>query len=240
MLYFSCPYFGNIILLHSLLPWYEVEDISSAMSKRPRSCERPDSRKRSKGVAPGVKNYVRRAIGRAAEVKYVSAKTTTSVDVTPTIISLANSSQGSTGGTHVGDACTVVSMELRYYLTIADTTQLLRVILFKWKPNMGYIAPAGADIIKDATSPWNLVSAYEEDGNDQYSIIYDRLHRLVASTSDAQAQASFKISGKSWKQEYLTATANCSNNIYMMLISDSGVVVHPTITWYSKIGFTDE
>ena len=212
--------------------------MSGASFKRKRSGMVQAARKAAR-ITPGVKSYVRRAIGRAAEVKFTTAKATTSVDVTPTLVALGNCAQGNTGGTHIGDVTTIVNMELRYYLTVADLNNLLRVIVFKWKPNMGYIAPTGGDILKDAAS-YPLISAYEEDGNDQYSIIYDRLHRMVSGTSTAQGQGSFMISGKAWKQEYLTGSSNCSNNLYLLVVSDSGVAVHPTITWYSRVGFTDE
>jgi len=118
--------------------------------------------KRSKVVA--TKSYVKRLIKSNEEMKYANVNNQISPSTTPGIYTLANTSQGSSGGQHLGDECILKNLWLRYTMNVADVSNYLRMIIFVWKPNLGYVAPSAAAILKTTTNPYNLVSMYNEDG----------------------------------------------------------------------------
>lgn len=183
--------------------------------------------------------YVKRLIRRNEEMKYAIINASYNATTTPGLYCLSNTSQGDTGGSHIGDESTMRNLELRLIASVADATNSVRVILFRWKPNIGYVAPGAGSVLKDASSPGNLTSLYLEDGEDQYQVMYDEVFLLAAAGGNPE-QVSRHIRRKfTLKCDFLTSTSNASNMIYLMLLSDSSATTHPSVQFMSKIGFTD-
>lgn len=172
-------------------------------------------------------------------MKYAIINTTYDASTTPGLYCLSNTSQGDNGGTHVGDESVMKNLELRMLISVADATNSVRVVLFRWKPNIGYVAPGAGSILKDATTLGNLTSCYLEDGEDQYQVMYDELFLLAAAGGNPE-QVSRNIKRTfNLRCDFTTGTSNSSNMLYLMLISDSAAVTHPKVQFMSKIGFTD-
>lgn len=188
---------------------------------------------------PEVRHIVRQALRSDEEMKYALISASYSVTSTSGIYNLANTSQGDTGGEHIGDECRLRDIQLRWHVTCADNLNTVRMIVFVWKPQMAFAGPAAINILKTVTPPFQLTSPYQEDGEDQYRILYDKVVCLGLS-----AGSPLHVYGK-WKrklnikQDYQTSSSNCSNNIYILLVSDSAAVVDPTIDFVTRIGFTD-
>lgn len=210
--------------------------------KRARAISTPTSALRSrfaKKAKPATQTYVKRLIKANEELKYANVNNQISPTTTPGIYTLANTSQGSSGGQHLGDECVLKSLWLRYTMNVADVSNYLRMIIFVWKPNLGYVAPAASSILKTTTNPYNLTSMLNEDGEDQYKILYDVTHCLATNAGTPYIKSETIQRKLNLRQDYLTGSSNCSNNIYMLLVSDSAVPSDPFITWSSQVGFTD-
>lgn len=191
----------------------------------------------AKTTVPQVKAIVRKAIHAEEEEKYAIINASYGVATAPGLYVLTNTSQGSSGGTHIGDECRLKSLWFRYNVTVADASNAVRVILFIWKPNLAYAAPAALDILKTVTTPNQLTSCYEEDGEDMYRILYDRVH-FVSAVGPVQTGA--LVTRKlNLKMDFATGSSNASNNVYVLLVSDSGAVSDPTVNFTSRISFTD-
>lgn len=195
--------------------------------------------KSAKRQKVATQRYVKRLISANEEIKYANVNNQIAPSTTPGIYTLANTSQGASGGQHLGDECVVRSIWLRYTMNVADISNFLRVILFVWKPNLGYVAPSAAAILKTITNPYNLTSMYNEDGEDQYRILYDVTHCLATQGGTPYVKSETIKRKLNLKQDYLTGSSNCSNNLYLLLVSDSAVPSDPFITWSSQVGFTD-
>ena len=84
-----------------------------------------------------VPEYVvllKRALHKDEEEKYAIVQASYTVSITPGIYTIANTSQGSSGGTHVGDECRLRSIWFRWAMGVADVTNVMRVIIFVWHP----------------------------------------------------------------------------------------------------------
>lgn len=193
----------------------------------------------SKRPKVATQRYVKRLIARNEEIKYANVNNQIAPSTTVGIYTLANTTQGVGGGSHVGDECILKSLWLRYTMNVADISNFLRVIIFVWKPNMGYVAPSAASILKTTTNPYNLTSMYQEDGEDQYSILYDVTHCLATNGGTPYVKSETIQRKLNLQQDYITGSSNCSNNLYILLVSDSAVPSDPFITWSSRVGFTD-
>lgn len=188
-------------------------------------------------TVPQVKSIVKRALHKDEEEKYAIVQASYSVSTTAGIYSLANTSQGSSGGTHIGDECRLKSIWFRWQTIVADTYNVVRIIVFVWKPNIGFATPAALNILKTVTTPNQLTTCYNEDGEDMYHILYDNVIPMVTGNTNTKVGKFQKR--LNLKQDFLTGSSNCSNNIYVLLISDSGAAADPTVNFTSRIAFTD-
>lgn len=193
----------------------------------------------SKPLSAYVRKTVKRVLHNEEEEKYAIVHASYSVSTAAGVYSLSNTSQGASGGAHIGDECRLRSIEFRWNAIVGDTYNIIRCIIFVWKPNMALTGtPADLDILKTVTPPNQLTSCYEEDGEDMYRILYDKNIVLVTG-GDNQAASGVVTRKLNLKQDYTTGSSNTSNNIFVLLISDSGAVAHPTFNFTSRIAFTD-
>lgn len=212
----------------------------SMSMKRGRSFVSSSSKKSpSKRSKVASQSYVKRLIRKNEEIKYANVNNQISPTTSVGIYTLANTSQGVGGGSHVGDECILKSLWLRYTMDVQDISNYLRVLIFVWKPNMGYVAPTPANILKTTTAPYNLTSMYQEDGEDQYRILYDVTHCLSTQAGTPYVKSETIQRKLNLRQDYTTGTSDCSNNLFILLVSDSAVAPSPFITWSSRVGFTD-
>ena len=109
--------------------------------------------KSAKRQKTATQAYVKRLIKRNEEMKYAIIDASYNATTTPGLYCLTNTSQGDSGGTHIGDESVMKNLELRLIASVADATNSVRVILFRWKPNIGYVVPGAGSILKDANSP---------------------------------------------------------------------------------------
>ena len=190
-------------------------------------------------TVPQVRRIVKRALHKDEEEKYAIVQASYTVSITPGIYTIANTSQGSSGGTHVGDECRLRSIWFRWAMGVADVTNVMRVIIFVWHPLMSFAAPAATNILKTVTPPNQITSCYQEDGEDQYTILYDHVQALGTVAGTPSNPVGLFRRKLNLKQDYATGSSNCSNNLYVLLVSDSGAVTDPYIYWTSRVAFTD-
>lgn len=190
-------------------------------------------------TVPQVRRIVRSALHKDEEEKYAIVQAAYTVNTTCGIYNIANTSQGSSGGTHVGDECRLTSIWIRWAMGVADVTNVMRMIVFVWKPNMAFVAPAATSILKTVTPPNQITSCYNEDGEDQYTILYDLVQPLSTIGGTPSNPCGVFKRKLNLKQDYATGSSNCSNNIYVLLVSDSGAVTDPYVYFTSRVGFTD-
>lgn len=110
-------------------------------------------RYKSKKVSKPVRKYVKRAIVRSAETFVqegnFSAQEITSSAAATSLISI---SQGDTFDDRTGNEVTPVHLMCNYFIKpkSAASPQLVRLVLFQWKPNRQDLAPSLDDILHDS------------------------------------------------------------------------------------------
>lgn len=209
--------------------------------KRSRSSVSPGVRRALFAKRPKVasQTYVKRLIARNEEMKYVIVANTYSAITTTGVYSLSNSSQGITGGQHIGDECTLRDLDFRMLVSVADSTNVVRVSIVRWKPNIGYAACSASAIYKTTSSGLVLTSGFQEDGEDQYSVLYDEVFTLASAGGNPEQIYRLIKRKFNFHQDFLTSTANTSNNLFLLITSDSGAATDPQVQFQSTIGFTD-
>lgn len=223
-----------------------MRPISKRQFRRSFDPEIKNQRKLNKRQTKQVKTLIR----NKQELKYffynsapATVTTTPFVDSAPFDIV-----QGTADTNRIGDGMQWAgSIDLRYHLNIADTSNNIRVVIFQWH---GKDVPVAPDVFIIGPSGFpDIYSVYNHDTRDQYKILYDKNHQMVgngttgfvATTGSVQFHA-VKIPLTRAKKDVQWVgggVANGSNRLYMYTCSDSNALTHPTITFASKVFFRD-
>lgn len=204
-------------------------------------------KKRSRAVQakdkPVTRKEVKQIIKRVAETKYLNFHADlVSVPSTGYINRMSTIAQGQTDSTRIGDKLRYKSMELRGEFIGADTTQLVRLILFVWKPDSNADAPAAlSDVLHGTYTGSNEVpmAPYTHDLRSNFTILRDKTYAL-STAGRPSVQFHWKLNNVRGKELKLIAAGNeGKNHIYMMAVSDSDVASHPTLSVISQLSYTD-
>jgi hypothetical protein len=147
---------------------------------------------------------------------------------------------GTDDNTRIGNHVHLKRSNFRFRLDGADPTNTFRIILFKWKDNDFYTGnPAASAILANLSAgAGDVVMPYNRETPGSYTIIKDFFLTTSATGENTVTRyVSIPLSGKI---QYTGATTNGLNKIFLLLLSDSTVIAHPTITWFHELLYTDE
>lgn len=131
------------------------------------------------------------------------------------------------------------SLRFGYDLTVADSSNIVRVIVFQWKPSTTLVVPTIGDIITASTTTIATLSQYVWDFKSQYTILYDRRHILSTDFPRIQVRRFINLKYAKKEVECYNATTAGSSHIYYIAISDSTAATHPVMQMYSRLTFED-
>mgnify|MGYP000140011448 CR=1 FL=1 len=206
---------------------------------------RPAKRRR---VDPAPRRSLKAAILRAAETKQITlgsaATAALSLTTTPQFLQLSANTQGVGDLQHVGDEITPVAYNIHYQLAAADTSNICRIVLFQWLMDTTAAAP-------DATL-WNWNS---ETGNTEaplgvldwsrrsnVNVLYDSgPMAMVFGAANGVKAGKIRIAGKRMRKIKINrgTTSSGTGHLYLMYVSDSGAVNHPSFEFTSQLLFKD-
>lgn len=194
---------------------------------------------------------VKRMIRGVQELKYKNYSDTGAISSTAAISGvLFDIAQGDTDQERNGDQFRwVKALNFRYTLAVSDTSNIVRIIILQWHPSV-ITAPTISDIL--LTGPSSNVDVYSNYNHDQrfnYKILFDRTHTLVGNgtagtfpgTTSSIITRHTNISLKRARKrvQLIGGSVSGSNRLFMLFVSDSTLVNHPTISYSMKMYFTD-
>lgn len=176
---------------------------------------------------------VKKVINKVAEKKYFTViQPSVGVDNTGAFAQLGAVTQGDTDTTRDGDQLYIRSLQVKGQVTAGDTTNLLRVIIFQWfLPT----TPTATDLLLSnvVDSPWNHDNRY------LFKVVVDKSYSLATASNAAQT-INWRISkGFKRKCQFNGGTTIGTNKFWIFTISDSGGVPNPSVSYYTKLNFTD-
>lgn len=181
------------------------------------------------------------------EEKYIdTASTGISVDYTGSLGLFTMPSAGTGVSGRVGDVITITRLEFKYSIVIADTTNLVRVVLFKWNNDDASFTPGVTDIIQggDNTTAYAALFRYSWDHSraKDFEILYDKCHQLTSQGEQAQVhqvQLWGKGLGSNSKIQLNSGATTGLGRYGLLYISDSAAVSHPTLIYTCRLTYTD-
>lgn len=182
------------------------------------------------------KRNLKRAMVTFGEKKYFISQNVILQGDVATIGSLSDVPQASTDTSRNGDQITVRSIELDWIWSAADSFNIVRTIVFQWFPSG---TPTASDLlILSVSLPY--ISPYNHDQRFKYKILMDVMNS-VSTTSGQYAivKRKYILGGFKRKIQYDAGGTNGTNKIYILTVSDSGVVINPTVNYIAKLNFSD-
>ena len=194
-----------------------------------------------------VRQMIQSAIKFNDELKYADYTTTAqSIDWLGITYPLSDIAQGDSDTTRDGDRILVKNLSWSFYFrynaqALATSCNVVRLIIYSWKPFYGDIAPTGTKILVSTGNLYSACGPYVHDGRNQFTVLVDQHCSL-----DAAGTPAVLISG-SRKLDHViqykaASTTNASGGLYALVISDavaaSGIYValaHAVV----RLNFTD-
>lgn len=186
----------------------------------------------AKKVSQAVKDYVQMQINRNLERKHIgNTLNIVGYDTAGTNYNLNSISQGDDTNQRTGREVRVTSFRFDGVLAYADTTNVVRIILYM---------PKDEDDTLVGTTVYSLLD------HDSFTILSDKLYGV---TSAGPGIKRFSIR-KSWinggkargmlcRYSDTTASVPQMGALKMLIVSDSGTAPHPDITGRYNLYFTD-
>lgn len=188
-----------------------------------------------------TRTYVKKLIAKESETKYYDKLATANVDASGSLIRLTEVPIGQTDSSRIGDKLTMRAFQFKLQFGIADTYNMLRVILFQWYPNTTLSPPAGNDILIGTLGLLtSFMSMYTHDYLNQFHILYDKM-MYVDSARNHQQTIVKKINLKYAKKviNFTAGSIEGSNHLYLLLVSDSTAASHPGFNLESRVWYDD-
>lgn len=184
---------------------------------------------------------IKRQVNRMAETKRLQRALAVVVANSPALITpLLQIPQGTGEGQRVGDHVMLQKVMLRWQITLADNTNTVRFILFQWKQ---YTGPSGTDILNLTSPDYNtipFIAPYNVTTDSSYKILMDRTY--VVDTDDPVIRAQKLIyKGITQKINFQSAagTSATYNQLYLLVVSDSGATSHPAVNLTADMFYKD-
>lgn len=165
-----------------------VETTHRRKTKRKRRHRKPlttDQTKAVKAIVKGVfepKHY---------NIHNLTAGTSTN---TPFTVDLSAIPQGDAYSQRDGDRCALSSLYLQYYIVRDSgvttlTTDDVRVIVVRWKPDSAVDEPTVSDLLENSTSAGyyrHSPIVFDKARRGKFTLLYDAVHATISPRTDSQ------------------------------------------------------
>lgn len=199
-------------------------------------------RYRKKNGTKRLKAIIKKTMMKTAETKFWDFNVDLNPDVNGIIVPLTDVPQGDTDVSRDGDQLRILKYSHRLSVIPADTSNLVRVIIFRWNVMSSYKAPLTTDLLAIGGAPVATIPTanyvFDNQRQRQFTILSDRLYP-VALNGPAILARYQKKSMKGLPINFEASTVNAKGKLYLLAISDSSATAHPRIVGNTRIIFND-
>ena len=218
-----------------------------AMSRLTKTSNPSDLKPKVAATKPMTAQDLYRVLNRISEKKYKDVlQSYTVIDNVGSIWDLTDVVQGTSDTQRIGDSFLPTDIEIRGQVHGADATNCMRIILFRWNQDSNATTdPQPSNILQSTFTSTDMApyAPYYHDKTPNFWIIHDERIALTGSTDSSSYVSNFEI-----KRHLQTKPVSCTNGaassagtykLYLLVISDSGAVNHPAVTFGSRMFFRD-
>lgn len=185
------------------------------------------------------KTQVKRLIGSRTESKIIDTAILNVADAAGVFQRLNTPAQGDAYNERAGDAIKLEKVSWRLSMTYADATNVLRMIVFRWGLDASVTSPTTSDVLQALNAL--AYPKYQTEVEDRVRILSDRTYAL-SQNGRPNMIVSGSLYGKKLGRKTLgfnQGTTNGVGQVFVLWISDSVAVSHPTIGGYFRMQYED-
>jgi len=152
------------------------------------------------------------------------------------ITDLCSVAQAVNVNSRIGDIIEIKSLEFRLTLTIGDTTNVGRIIIFQW---FQLVAPVAGNILQNSGTDY-VTSQYAGQLPESYAILFDSGPFALSSAFPIKCITQKFTHFKKRYIEFNPTFTTGINKLYAFFVTDSTVVPTPLISFESRLWFVDD
>lgn len=252
---FSCPYFFEKFCDHAFLPKLLYLIFFLKMPRRYRRSRRFKRRRLNRRRRrPVSRRYVRRAIDRVAEKKYVefewtptSAGSVAGVGTTPVATEVTSVAIGTTDQTRLGDQITARTIRIRGVFHVSTTTpdvwNFCRIVVFQWQRTPD-LQPINAGNFCFQNSLITIREMYNHDRRFNYRVLWDKVVGIAPGGTKPAVFFKKLIKIKKRRIQYADGATSAFNGgaypIGIIAVTDSALEPHPILSLRVKFNYKDQ
>lgn len=191
------------------------------------------------------KKQVKNMLLQEVESKFTETSFATTIDHSGSILAIDVPAQGDSDQQRNGDAIRPMKLSLRGVITQGDTSNVVRVIVFRWNLFPTALAPLVSSVLLSASlgganAP---LSHYSHDHIQakQSTILMDRTYYVGDNGNGYIARLRKDINLK--KQRMMQFNAGSATDAryryYILVVSDSAVATHPGFNCIARLHYKD-
>jgi len=185
-----------------------------------------------------VSNVVKSILGQGLQKKYVNVASVTQAFTSSLSNDHCATPIGTTEQQRIGNRIHVKHFSLRFQVILGDTTQIVRLLVFRWRPDTGSDAPSLSEIVTDTGSNTRSVLApFLMQNPSRFDILVDRLYSMDAYHQTFVDRVELPLN---FYASYTSNGVNTGqNHIFTFWMSDSTALPNPTVSFESQLVFED-
>lgn len=203
--------------------------------------------KQEKKIYSIAKKAATKIVKAIPEKHYFDTVINNTIDSSGSIFDLSLIPQGDTDTSREGDRVRMTSIQWRGQAYNADTSNVLRFVFFQWLMDDGVDTPQVSEILQATMvgNPYAVYAPYAKDyAGYKFAVLYDEI-LCTSQNGDANNIFSFNFPIKKNKKitpniQYVAATTSGTNKLFVMVISDSGAITHPSAIGVFRIRFLSD
>jgi len=186
-----------------------------------------------------VRNEISQSIRNRQELKSFDNGIGSTFSSTGTISRMFSPAQDDSDEGREGDSCTLVKLTGNFYATVADTTNVCRITIFRWNSNSGSDAPAISDVYQTSASPF--ISEFVRDNlrSGILEVHYDEMVIVSGNGPQAVFFPKLNLKWKANKVNFDVGSTDGKGMWYVAISSDSTASTHPGVIGYARFWYTD-
>ena len=148
--------------------------------------------------------------------------------------------QGDQAWERIGNRVTPSYLQMNYQLTIGDTTNVVRMLIFQWMKDSSSVPTMADFFIPPISAVDNVYSTYVRNLRN-VRVLHDRTYTLDNSRN-LQVVGKVNLNlAKLMKKKvlYNNTSTDGKGHLFIVAFSDSLLVLHPAITYQAKFIYRD-
>jgi hypothetical protein len=194
--------------------------------------KRSKNDKMKKEIQQVVKSTMNQKL-RSQTVKWIDSNNASNVSNSAVFSKISTTVVGTSNGNRIGNKIRTLSMSLRGTFNIADTTNVIRLVVFKWLMNDNSDTPSASEILTNTADPQSNFVPLKPS---RFKVLHDTvMHFDISHTVRTHTLAKKKLN---YDITY-DGTSSGIGQLYYMLLSDSGAPPHPAYILNVQVLYVD-